>query len=609
MVQLRTHRTALALYALLLFLPTIVLGWLQWHQITSEYDAELQSLPRDADDAARRLRDELRDRLNRLLRTEDARAFHQYGANYCPDETCASGVLFVTSPLVRERRPSGVLGWFAFDVPEGPLAPFQTFYGEPEGSEENQKSRASLDAATKRFVQRTYDEGSLKRATRMDDYRDIFVPLGLVAAHRLQDTDPECLHQNEDRFKDSNVALIISPFHLQFYLENGEPHVLATRRVLMNPMPALGATDPCLKGLAMGFGLVQGFYIDPAWLFDELPKSLAARVLGLSQRFVPAGAADCCEGRIEYHAEVHPVTDLGFETSDDAEKNFGLMRIAVDTAATHDRFRSQELRFALLAVMLLVSLGTGLALLLRSVSRELDQAARTENFVAAVTHELRTPLSSIKLHGEMLLDGWAKDEAKQREYHRRIVRETERLSTLVERVLEKSRLTAGKTKAAPGDLNRAVRALETPLANARDGERADTEMKLDDSIPWVFMTAEAVSSMVINLVENARKYAPVDWSKPGAEPIEIATRREGSRVVLEVLDRGPGVPESERERIFEAFYRVGDEKTRTTRGTGLGLHLVALHAAALGGEASVLPRPGGGSIFRITFVPTADRQD
>jgi signal transduction histidine kinase len=608
LVQLKAKRTAPALYALLLVLPTVVLGWLQWHQIEKEYANELASLPDEADDAARRLRDALRDRLERLLKDEDARAFHQYGARYCPDESCTTQVLMVPSPLVRDARPRGVLGWFVFDIVHGAEAPHQMFFGGAERMEEDSKLFADVDEALGRFTARTADEGVLRRATRMDSFYEVTVPLGLVAAHRLESADPDCLEHAEERVGDLTVPLTVSPFHVQFYVEDGVPRIVATRRVLLEPNANLARIDVCLSPLAQGFGLVQGFFIDPAWLFEELPKSLAERVLGRSQRFVPAGVA-CEVGEDAYHAAVRPVADLDLETSLQSEQDFGAVHIAVDTAEVHERFRSQRLRFLLLATMLVVSLATGMALLLRSVHRELEQAARTENFVAAVTHELRTPLSAIRLHGEMLLDGWAKDEAKRREYYRRIVRETERLSMLVERVLEKSKLAAGTLRVAAGDLNRAVRAAELPLANARDGERSDVVFELAEDLPPVALSNEGVLSIVVNLVENARKYAPIDWNAPGAEPYRVVTRREGDEVVLEVEDRGPGVPEAERERIFEAFYRVGDEKVRRTRGTGLGLHLVALHAASMGGTIGVFDRAGGGSTFRLRVPESVGADD
>jgi signal transduction histidine kinase len=219
-----------------------------------------------------------------------------------------------------------------------------------------------------------------------------------------------------------------------------------------------------------------------------------------------------------------------------------------------------------------------------------------QNFVAAVTHELRTPISTIRLHAEMLQDGWV-DSGKQPEYYDRIVRETQRLSTLVERVLEKSRLKENVTRPVAGDLNEHVLALKDDLVPA-EGEESDVAFQLEPKLPKVWLTAEGVGMIVSNLVENARKYAP-----PRTEPLLVRTRWSNGRVLLEVLDRGPGVPVQEREKIFEAFYRIGSEQTRTTTGTGLGLHLVRLHAETCGAEASVVEREGGGSVFRVAFRP------
>jgi signal transduction histidine kinase len=219
-----------------------------------------------------------------------------------------------------------------------------------------------------------------------------------------------------------------------------------------------------------------------------------------------------------------------------------------------------------------------------------------QNFVAAVTHVLRTPISTIRLHAEMLQDGWV-DSTKQPEYYARIVRETQRLSTLVERVLEKSRLKENVTRPVKGDLNSTIEALKPDLVPP-EGAASDVTFQLEAKLPAVWMTAEGVGMIVSNLVENARKYAPAK-----DEPLVLRTRWSQGRVLLEVLDRGPGVPPAERERIFEAFYRIGREETRTTTGTGLGLHLVRLHAETCGATATVEPREGGGSVFRVAFRP------
>ena len=240
---------------------------------------------------------------------------------------------------------------------------------------------------------------------------------------------------------------------------------------------------------------------------------------------------------------------------------------------------------------------------------EPSEAARTQNFVSAVTHELRTPLAAIRLYGEMLLEGWTDDPEKEREYHRRILRETNRLATLVERVLQKGRLTSATTKTQAVDLSRLVVRLEEELAIAHPPDaplsegNSDLRFELGEGLPPALASPEVVSGILTNLIENARKYAPFNPDDPRSEPILVRTRQEGTRVLLEVADRGPGIPAQHRDRIFEAFYRMGNEATRTATGTGLGLHLVRLQAEAVGAQATVRARDGGGSTFRVRFRP------
>jgi signal transduction histidine kinase len=156
-------------------------------------------------------------------------------------------------------------------------------------------------------------------------------------------------------------------------------------------------------------------------------------------------------------------------------------------------------------------------------------------------------------------------------------------------------------KAEPGDLSAQVLALESSLLALGPEGVADLRFEIPQDVPPVMLTNEGVRSIVTNLVENARKYAPVS---AGAEPIVVRVAHDKDWATLEVLDRGPGIPVQERERIFEAFYRLGSEQQRRTKGTGLGLHLVALHARAMGGSVQVLAREGGGARF-VVRLPLA----
>ena len=601
MTPMKRQRTAFALYAVLLVLPTLVLGFLQWHHIVQERSSELAQLPREAYAAAGRFQEELTSQLYELIQAENQRGWDQYDHYYQPD-TPEDVFMLVKTTLTTDPRPNGVLAWFRFDLADPAESDLEVFFGSDSPPP---PQREALHGATNELLRRFFDRDWIQTPISVEpDDEELPLAVRMSAANTTTPVGPSAAQM---RYPDW-VPTLCTDFSLRFYREeDGTPRLVAHRYVAMEPRGDLGGVEDCPRAFARSRRLVQGFFVDPEWYFEVLPTLSAARVLNETRERLLREGETCCEGEDAPHSGLRLVGDMGIRCENESDAAYQTVRIALDPAPIERRYQERLWRFLGVATMLVLALGTGVVLLGRSVQRDLEQASRTENFVAAVTHELRTPLSAIKLHGEMLLDGWASDPAQQQEYYRRIVRETERLSTLVERVLEKAKLSSGGANPVPGDLSDEVGRHVDKLHGWRTSEERDLEFELADELPPVMLTADGVSSILVNLVENARKYAPVDPSRPGAEPIRVSTRAwKHGGVALEVLDRGPGIPDSERARVFDAFYRVGNEATRTARGTGLGLHLVALHAASLGARAEVEPRPGGGSIFRVVFAQAGE---
>jgi signal transduction histidine kinase len=220
-------------------------------------------------------------------------------------------------------------------------------------------------------------------------------------------------------------------------------------------------------------------------------------------------------------------------------------------------------------------------------------ARQRGEFVAAVSHELRTPLTSIRMYAEMLEQGMV-DPSTAKSYHTTLRLEAERLGRLVDDVLVFSRLTRGGTGGGPPGtvgqgIQDALRTLE-PIARA-EGRELRLELP-EDLTQRRVADRDALAQILVNLVDNALKFARFG-------PIDVGLTAHGPVVVMTVRDRGPGVPEPFRRAMFEPFVRGEPELTRTTRGTGIGLALVAGLAARLGGRASARNHPEGGLEVRV----------
>ncbi len=222
-----------------------------------------------------------------------------------------------------------------------------------------------------------------------------------------------------------------------------------------------------------------------------------------------------------------------------------------------------------------------------------------QDFVSAVSHELKTPLTSIRMYGEMLQQGWA-DEAKRQEYYAYIHGESERLSRLIDNVLQLARVNRNGLRVAAERL--AGQALCDLLRSKITGqvERAgfafDLECDAATANVAVEVDPDLFLQIVINLVDNALKFA----SGADTRRIEVACRSQRDGIVFSVRDHGPGVPPDQMKKIFRLFYRPGNELTRETVGTGIGLALVHQLVTAMDGTVDVVNRDPGAE-FRVSF--------
>jgi signal transduction histidine kinase len=273
-------------------------------------------------------------------------------------------------------------------------------------------------------------------------------------------------------------------------------------------------------------------------------------------------------------------------------------------ASPRDVVRRQVMLFTGAFGVLVAVIVAGVVLTVRLTRRETEMAQLKADFVANVSHDLKTPLSVIRMFGETLEMGRVPDEGRRQEYYRIITHESERLSHLIDNVLDFSRIEGGRRRydLAPTAVEPLIRETLDAFAYPLEQGGFKLEVAVEADLPEVPMDADAISQALANLIDNAIKYSDAD------RVIAVDARREGEGITLSVADRGVGISPAEHARIFEKFYRVGRSETQGRRGSGVGLALVRHVAEAHHGRVSVQSTPGQGSRFTL-WLPLAPGGD
>ena len=235
----------------------------------------------------------------------------------------------------------------------------------------------------------------------------------------------------------------------------------------------------------------------------------------------------------------------------------------------------------------------GSILTARSIRKEMALARQQKNFLLSITHEFKSPLASIKLYLQTILRHDLEKE-KEKSFINSAINDTERLNNLVENALLANLIDHNGYSFAMEDLNLSalMRLHVQKLQNVPDPPKFETH--IEEGL-HIHGDKNALILMISNLIENAWKYSPKET------PLGIDLKKDGKKIVLCILDKGPGIPDSEKDKIFKKFYRLGNEETRKTKGTGLGLFIVKYIALGHNGQISVHDNKPHGTIFCIQF--------
>ena len=272
--------------------------------------------------------------------------------------------------------------------------------------------------------------------------------------------------------------------------------------------------------------------------------------------------------------------------------------------------RSSSLLIWIMVMILFVSVAGGGTMVLSSVYGEMKLAQQKATFVTNVSHELKTPLTSIGLFVDLLRRKGPLSAAKKEQYLSLMASETERLTRLINNVLDFSRDRTARrysirTVDAAEVASQIVESQRVRLESRGFSLSLETGSKAGSSdasagiVAAVRADPEALKQVLLNLMSNAEKYSAEK------KQIVVAVSRETAAILIRVCDRGIGVPEHEREKVFQEFYRVDDSLSSGVQGTGLGLTIARRIARDHGGDITCAPRDGGGTEF-VVRLPSAD---
>jgi signal transduction histidine kinase len=348
-----------------------------------------------------------------------------------------------------------------------------------------------------------------------------------------------------------------------------------------------------LPGLQPGKDFIGGY----SWDLDALRKTKIPRILegmmkdtGLTFQIVEENKRD---------ASMTPNAQLSSNAVTLSLRQFPLpwkFIVSQPELVNLERTAVREtLLYGLLLGVIVVLMIMGAILIVRDISRETETTRLKTEFVHNISHELKTPLTLIRLYGETLQRKDNLTEEERKESYEIITKESERLSHLINNVLDFSRIDMGRKEFnfTKGSLSRvAQETLDSYRYHlAKNGFVVKEE--IDADLPDMNFDREAIASVLVNLLSNVMKFSPSE------KEVKIRLFRGNGQAVLQVADKGIGISPQDRSRIFKRFYRAKNDVVSETKGSGLGLTLVKHITEAHGGTVEVESEPGKGSIFSI----------
>jgi len=251
--------------------------------------------------------------------------------------------------------------------------------------------------------------------------------------------------------------------------------------------------------------------------------------------------------------------------------------------------------FLYIFIAIVIILAFGLIFTLQSVNNEMRLSKMKSYFMSTVSHEFKSPLTSIRQMAEMLVDGRVSSPERQLKYHTSILQQSERLSHLIDNILDFSKMEEGQKifRFEKTDITLVVKDIVESFQYHKAGQGFDISLSIPGLVPDIVFDREAMEQVMHNLLDNACKYSG------DSRKIEVHLLSKVNEIIISVRDYGAGIRKEDQDKIFSRFYRAGEELTQTVKGSGIGLTIVKQIVEAHNGHITVESSPGKGSTFSV----------
>jgi signal transduction histidine kinase/tetratricopeptide (TPR) repeat protein len=382
-------------------------------------------------------------------------------------------------------------------------------------------------------------------------------------------------------------------------LEIDEPSSTTFPKSFSHVSEIIGGENYLIAFTPLEDGSIFGMRFDSEILADKLSPAIVEQIPGGGSEDWKLQIADEAGNILAGEEIIHQESQIYNVTySTYFEDGFPPWRINLfqkQQSSTFSQFRTRRNIYILSVVIAMAALLLGGGLAIRSTAKELKLARLKSDFVSTVSHEFRTPLTSIRYLAELLQRGRVEEEVKKRQYYDTISHESERLSRLIENILDFSKIEAGMKEYEFEKTD--VAALAQEVVSRFQEQTAPkgfvVESEIPDSVPHITADKEALSRAILNLLDNAVKYSGDN------RKVVFRARSDEDHIYLDVEDQGVGISTKDQERVFEKFFRAGNMPDSSVKGSGIGLTIVAHIVKAHQGEVVLESEEGKGTTVTI----------